>query len=438
MKKFYVGLIFFLLTLPISGQTPTTLTFTANFYGLYRPLDSIYIENLTQGGDTMLYWNDTVLLLDYGIGTGEMSMQSEIFTLLPAYPNPFSQHTDISLSLSRDEKVTLKVFDLNGRLLLLHSQLLKAGCHSFQLRAGKERFCFLSVETSSHHQVQKLINYGESYSRYCIDYKGSEVSEPELFREVKNGLVWAPGDQLLFIGFADIDLYFTGHDLIEDNPANSENYEFILEYGAPCIDNIYVTDIDNNRYRTVLIGGLCWMRANLKTTRYSDGTHIPNLTDQADWCNDTIGARGYYNNDSLAWADIYGALYNWHAVDNEFLCPTGWKVPDDDEWTDFLNFLGGASIAGGALKESDTTLWISPNFGATNSSGFSARPGGYRSYQYGLNHYFQQGSHAQFWTSSRVSPEYNSWMRSLSTHDMMVTRYIAHRNTGLSVRCIKE
>jgi uncharacterized protein (TIGR02145 family) len=136
-----------------------------------------------------------------------------------------------------------------------------------------------------------------------------------------------------------------------------------------------VTDIDGNTYNTVQIGTQVWMSENLKTSRYRNGGSIPYVVGNTEWQALTTGAWSYYNHDEANNA-VYGKLYNWYTVKGDTLCPSGWHVPTDAEWTTLTTFLG--SDAGGKMKETGTTLWKSPNTGADNSSGFSARPGGYR------------------------------------------------------------
>jgi len=139
-----------------------------------------------------------------------------------------------------------------------------------------------------------------------------------------------------------------------------------------------VTDIDGNCYRTVTIGTQVWMAENLKVTHDCNGEAIPNVTDGATWAGLTAGAYCEYNNDVNNVA-TYGRLNNWYAVaDSRNISPAGWHVASDAEWQTLSIFLGGDAIAGGKMKETGTTHWYSPNTGATNESGFSALPGGYR------------------------------------------------------------
>jgi uncharacterized protein (TIGR02145 family) len=135
-----------------------------------------------------------------------------------------------------------------------------------------------------------------------------------------------------------------------------------------------IKDIDGNTYQTVWIGDQLWFAENLKTTHYNDGTPIPNVTDDTAWSALITGARSYYGNDSTTNAPVYGALYNWYAEENGKLCPSGWHVPTDTEWTVLTNYLGGD---GGKLKEVGTVHWNNST-GATDEFGFTALPGGRR------------------------------------------------------------
>lgn len=137
-----------------------------------------------------------------------------------------------------------------------------------------------------------------------------------------------------------------------------------------------VLDTDGNIYHTVVIGNQVWIVENLKTTRYNDGTSIPLVTGNTEWINLTTPGYCWYDND-ITNKETYGALYNWYAVQTNKICPAGWHVPSDSEWTALTDFLGGESTAGGKLKEAGTMHWDSPNTGATDESGLTLLPGGF-------------------------------------------------------------
>jgi uncharacterized protein (TIGR02145 family) len=196
-----------------------------------------------------------------------------------------------------------------------------------------------------------------------------------------------------------------------------------------------VTDIDGNVYNTITIGIQTWMKENLKTTRYRNGVDIPYLTDNTSWSGQTSGAYCWYDNDSSAYKATYGALYNYYTVvDTSNLCPTGWHTPTDVEWSVLTTYLGGESIAGGQMKA--TTLWISPNTGANNSSGFTALPGGFR--------YAVTGSYGDigvwgFWWSATEGDSSFAWIRSLCYDYSGIFRDDGDtKGDGRSVRCVRD
>jgi uncharacterized protein (TIGR02145 family) len=194
-----------------------------------------------------------------------------------------------------------------------------------------------------------------------------------------------------------------------------------------------MSDNDGNTYKTIIIGTQTWMAENLKTTKYSNGNAIPtNLTDEA-WSAAYMGAYAIYNNDE-ANKTTYGKLYNWYAVaDSRNLCPVGWHVPTDAEWTTLENYLGGASVAGGQLK-SISSLWATPNSGATNNSGFSGLPGGSRN---GSGTYDGIGSYGSWWSSTEYSTPI-AWVRGLVYDNGYSYRNFNTGRNGFSVRCLRD
>jgi uncharacterized protein (TIGR02145 family) len=197
-----------------------------------------------------------------------------------------------------------------------------------------------------------------------------------------------------------------------------------------------IKDVDGNEYKTVYIGTQQWMGENLKTSKYSDGTPIPNVIDNTQWSNNTTGAWCYYNNDALN-NDKYGKLYNWYAVSpttngNKNVCPTGWHVPTDGEWILLTDSLGGANLAGGKLKEVGAS-WNSPNEDATNTSKFSAYPAGYR-YLYG--DFYDFGKYTGWWSTKDLGSE--AWNSFITNN--LGPAYLNQnpKQTGFSVRCLKD
>jgi uncharacterized protein (TIGR02145 family) len=194
-----------------------------------------------------------------------------------------------------------------------------------------------------------------------------------------------------------------------------------------------VRDIDGNIYKTVNIGSQTWMAENLKTTLYNDGEPIPIVTDDFAWDTYATGIFCYYENE-YSNKYLYGALYNWYAVKTGKLCPDGWYVPTDPEWTILTDFLGGESGAGGRLKETGTIHWNSPNAGATNESGFTALPGGYRHYDGG---FYSIGSDGMWWSATE-SPGNFAYYRYLFSGAQNMRSYDGSQRNGYSVRCLRD
>ncbi len=213
----------------------------------------------------------------------------------------------------------------------------------------------------------------------------------------------------------------------------------------------FLTDIDGNVYQIVKIGNQWWMAENLKVTHYRNGDAIPNVTNADQWIELATGAYCNYNNDTIHVAS-YGRLYNWYAVkDSRNIAPEGWHVPTDiwtDDWNELEMDLGmsqtqaGLSMwrgrdEGGKLKEQGTAHWNSPNTGATDSSGFSALPGGYRDVRGAGDYYYNMGFYSAFWTSA----EYDSnlaWSRWLAYSRSQVYRGYDDKRLGYSIRCVRD
>ena len=213
--------------------------------------------------------------------------------------------------------------------------------------------------------------------------------------------------------------------------------------GAPNVHNpdlTYgsMTDQEGNVYKTIVIGTQEWMAENLNTSSYRNGDAIVTGLDNSAWGATTSGAWSYYNNDA-SYACPFGKLYNWFAcTDARGLCPVGWHVPSDDEWTVLIDFLGGQYVAGGKMKstgvvEDETGLWLSPNLEATNSSGFSGLPAGGR-YLLGYSYLGDSGD----WWDSSFSGTNSASGRDLFFYDGNAAVLFTSKISGLSVRCLRD
>jgi len=214
------------------------------------------------------------------------------------------------------------------------------------------------------------------------------------------------------------------------NIFNGTNWKRMIPYDA--CPPVLLDTRDGKLYTTVKIGTQCWMAQNLNV-----GTRINGSGDQLD--NGII--EKYCYNDLESNCNTYGGLYQWDeamqyvtTLGVQGICPLGWHLPSDADWITLTTFLGGTSAAGGKMKETGTTHWASPNTGATNSSGFTALPGGYRG-SYGS--FANLMNNAFFWTSVEVPTEY-AWYRKLFDNAANVYRYYDWKDIGYSGRCLKD
>jgi uncharacterized protein (TIGR02145 family) len=196
-----------------------------------------------------------------------------------------------------------------------------------------------------------------------------------------------------------------------------------------------VVDADSNTYNTVIIGTQVWMAENLKVTKFNDGEDIPLVPECDSWAYLTTPGYCWYNNDTLN-KNPYGAMYNWYVVSTDKLCPVGWHVPTNDDWTVLTGHLGGLSAAAGKLKEAGYTHWNSPNEDATNESKFTFLPGGYRRFSDGA--FFSLRNNGTYW-SSTSNDFITAWSRAIVNYSIWDVQVIANnKNYGISVRCIKD
>lgn len=194
-----------------------------------------------------------------------------------------------------------------------------------------------------------------------------------------------------------------------------------------------VTDVDGNIYQGVKIGTQIWLNKNLMVTKYQNRDTIYEVVPDGLWQNLLSG--GWSNIDNVADNnETYGKLYNWFAVSDERkLCPQGWKIPSDDDWTVLTSYLGGLDVAGGKLKSTGITFWGIPNAWANNLSFFTGLPGGFRD-QLGL--FFGVGYYAIWWTSTSNGAE--AWSRYVYNEFNYASKETLSKNQGLSIRCLSE
>jgi uncharacterized protein (TIGR02145 family) len=195
-----------------------------------------------------------------------------------------------------------------------------------------------------------------------------------------------------------------------------------------------VLDNDGNTYGTIGIGYQVWMTENLKTRKYNDGSAIPLITSDSAWSVISTDAYCWYENDSASYHNTYGVLYNWPAVNTGKLCPTGWHVPTNDDFSELVEYLGGAGLAGGLLKETGTSHWNSPNTDASDEYDFTALGGGKR-FENGIFDFDKV--EGNWWSStnySNITANYFYLVFNFGNSFQAFT----NKQQGMSVRCVKD
>lgn len=254
------------------------------------------------------------------------------------------------------------------------------------------------------------------FSAICVS--GLANAQTNMNVHLSNGSVYT-------IPVAEIDsiTYTTG--LPPSGPLNPD-----LTYGT-------VSDIEGNSYATILIGGQEWMAENLRTATYRNGDPVQQVSDDTEWSQlnlTELGAWANFDNDP-ALPVAMGKLYNWYAVnDARALCPAGWHAPSSTEWNTLIVELGGGAEAGGKLKSAGTQFWAFPNTGATNVSGFSGLPGGYRTADGSFAAWGAQG----FWWTAQFSSAQNAWYHNLFFDGNGVGNASGSKRFGMSLRCVRD
>jgi uncharacterized protein (TIGR02145 family) len=348
--------------------------------------------------------------------------------------------------------------DLSGKEIAQTRDMLSKGQHTYAIQDVEEGIYFVTISSGRYSLSGKLISSGSKNGSAKIAYESSAISQEKQGdskgTNEEKVMQYNTGDRLKLIGISGI--YST---VVTDVPTASKTitYNFIA-----------CTDGDGNHYPIVQIssskgttgntdlkpdiGTQTWMALNLRTTKYTDGTDIPNVTDGTTWSGLTTPAYCWYDN-NIVYKNIYGASYNGFTADTGILCPDGFHVPRDSDWTVLTDYLGGITEATSKLKETGTIHWVNSNYEATNESGFTALPGGMRSDNDGS--FKGVGSHCCWWSSTEGIPHKNdsykgsswhssqssipyAWYRIIYYLDSWVHRDVLYKARGFSVRCMRD
>jgi len=458
MKK--ITLLFMLFFAIVSTNAQNYLiSFAAT--GASTTLDSIKTENLTQSTSLTILGGD-VLHLSGTVGINELTINEE---MIKVSPNPMQEKAEISFYAKQAGNTSLFIYEISGKKVLQTNANHTKGIQKYQVSGLKEGVYFIKISGENYFHTSKLIIQNTIRIEAKIEYLGNEKTEtvsvkPEITANKTKGtkstidMAYTTGDNLRFIGYSG-----TYSTTVLDVPTADETITFNLS-SHTCGDTL--TDIRNGKtYSTVLIGSQCWMAQNLNI-----GSKIAGATNQAN--NSTI--EKYCYNDLETNCDIYGGLYQWaetvqylNGATNttswnplpmgnvQGICPSGWHIPTHDEWTTlertvctsatcatdfpYNNTTTGyrGTDEGNKLKESGTSHWANGNNG-TNSSNFTALPGGYRDTD---NTFYNISTFGYWWTATAYSSSY-AWNRNPYYSFATVFRYGYHKAYGFGVRCVKD
>ncbi|HPG39199.1 MAG TPA: FISUMP domain-containing protein [bacterium] len=391
-----------------------------------EPVEGALVELIDEEDTTRVFSNTTnaegkytIIITETGIDTEPALPQA--FRLLQNYPNPFNPSTVISYEIPYPAHVRIEIYNVLGQRIKTLFDAMQTDLHGRVLwdatneqgkgvAAGVYIYSLIADNVRINHKMLLLDGcFGKA--------KISEIAsaEPEAGSRTGMGKTVSNLYTLKITG-RDLSKYIIKHQLIVTHTIIPQIVVFRI-----------VCDIDGNLYNTVKICGQWWMTKNLNVTHYRNGDPIPCVSEEDEWEDLVTGAYCYYDNNE-SYAGEYGALYNGYAVnDNRQLAPAGWHVANEAEWQTLFDCLGGINVAGSKLKETGTTHWLAPNSDATNESGFTALPGGWRSWSNG-----SIGEYAYFRAFGEIfHPTYNLRLEearvSIGSSDLFI---------GTSVRCV--
>ena len=422
MKKLLLGLAFFTV-LQLNAQN-YLINFTGS--GATTSVTTVTVENLTKGTSLSLNGTD---ILNLTTATGVNSPEFTHSSNLKIYPNPMNENStlDIFPPVAGDAFITIS--EITGKTVTMKKVNLQTPGQGFKLSGLKNGLYLVNVKGTGYQFSGKLVSNGSGNGVISLEKTNSiiqSVEKKEVTKETRAlqatvDMAYSNGDLLKFTGASG-----NYRTIVMDVPAASkaENFNFIL-----------CRDADYNIYSIVTIGTQTWMAENLKTTKYNDGSAITPITDAATWTGNSTGAYADYLNLAL-YSTTFGRLYNWYAIGStnaKNACPTGWHMPSNADWGTLSTNLGGASVAAGKLKETGVNNWVTPN-AATNESGFTALPGGYRD-QSGAFHYIS--SNGMWWTATEgaAGATWAYYYNMLNSTTNLTSADIDKHN-GMSVRCI--
>jgi uncharacterized protein (TIGR02145 family) len=390
-------------------------------------VNTVKVENLMTGTTLSLSGNDILHLTGTtGINSFENKQSSEI----KIYPNPMTENSIIEVYPPVAGDVLISIYGITGKLVFQIPDYLENSRQEFHLSGINSGIYLISVKGSTYQYSGKFLCNGNSTGNIKVEKIENDQGTYEKISKTEY-----QGSQTIF------DMLYTTGDRLKFT-AVSGNFstvmtDILIADKTATFNFVACSDGEKINYPVVMIGDQIWMEENLRTTKYTDGsTSIPLVIDNTAWCELITPGYCWYKNDEASYKVTYGALYNWYAVTQGNICPTGWHVPTDADWTTLATTLGGASFAGGKLKETGTAHWISPNTDATNETGFTALPGGDRTAS-GGGAFVSIGTGGLWWSTAETGTG-NAWCWFMGHAFTQLGKVGDKKQTGYSVRCIKD
>jgi uncharacterized protein (TIGR02145 family) len=415
------------------AQKNLEISFTARYYGEPVGLDSILIKNITRGCDTTLYAPDTVLVLDYAVGLVENILDKPSFSITQNHPNPVTQgFTSFEVQMDKAGHLTLQVVNVNGIHDVILSKHLETGKHIFEYFPARKGMYLLIASNGEQMQNIKIINYSEQtfpVSKLVYQSIEFEPSQSLKSKSISSHFEYTWADTLWYIGYAETPENIQGSDVIDGSPDVNSLVRFDIIEGMPCKGTEAVKH-GGQLYATVQIDNECWLKENLNI-----GTMIHGDSTMTD--NDII-EKYCYDNDPANCLE-YGGLYQWNELMQytegdgaQGICPHGWHITSIDEWNNLTAIHPGFTV-----KEHGTTHWAEGN-NATNSTGLTILPGGYKWWSNG--NYEQLTTYAAFYTSTKLPspPSWGVWFKGFFYNSSGSEYGNAYETHGDAVRCIKD
>ncbi|HAQ18209.1 MAG TPA: hypothetical protein DCR40_03130 [Prolixibacteraceae bacterium] len=398
-------------------------------------IDSILVTNQRTNQKVKLLGNETLTLTKV-TGVNLLPVHNENRLL---FPNPCNGNAELSFATSSNQQVEVRMYNIYGQLLNTESQFLTSGEHRFNITFPAVGIYHVSTQKEDGSLSFKAICLQINGSDIDIQYIGTEINFSVKNATVGKTMSYAQGDILNCSAFSG-----KNNTIIADSPTATKVYS---------VEFYECKDSENNNYPIVKVGTQWWMAKNLQSTKYNNGTSIPHVTDTTVWEHLKTPGYCWHDNNQATYGNTYGALYNWYTVNTGKLCPVGWHVPSDAEWTTLKKYLinNGYGYGGSgddiAKSMAATTNWYSTTFtgcpgnepASNNSTGFSGLPGGIREY----NGDFYITGDAGFWWSSTEVPSFSAWYFVLGRAESHFLGgeedyCYAYKEFGFSVRCVRD